>query len=82
MAGTQGVSSYAKVQSFFDTLVLQCQITREWRGVKTDMENGGHCVKDQGTIGGEQLEGQFRKDFFLLSPPFFLEDKGILQEHH
>ena len=49
---------------FFDT-----QVTREWRGVKTNTKNCGHRVEDQGKIG-EQLEGQFRKDFFLLSPPF------------
>lgn len=33
------------------------------------MKNGRHHVEDQKKIG-EQLEGLFRKDLFLLSPPF------------
>jgi len=67
MAGAQ--EYHRKVWSFFDTLVLQCQVTRQWRGVKTDTKNCGHHVEGQGKTG-EQLEGQFRKDVFLLSLPF------------
>lgn len=55
--------------SFSYTLTLQCQVTREWRGVKTDMKNCGHRVEDPGKKGGKD-GGPVQKGSFLLSLPF------------